>query len=173
MSHGLQLDAPPSEYLPAAQVAQPSFSDFWPAPVPCFPEGQSAQVSLEDAPAAPLYFPMRQSLQTAAPFVASNVPYLPCGQSVEQLRKGSADEDPSAHALHSVLEEMFANLPCTQSMQSASKLLAASLLLYLPLGQSKHCCLLVAARTSLYFPRGQGLHAPSRVDLMLAVPAAP
>ena len=139
VSHTVQLDAPPPEYLPAVHIVQPRSSDVWPAPLPCFPEGQSAQVSMEDAPAAPLYFPMRQSLQTAAPFVASNVPYLPCGQSVEQLRKGSADEDPRAHTLHSVLEERPANLPCTQSMQSASKLLAASLLLYLPLGQSKHC----------------------------------
>ena len=170
MSHGLQLDAPPSEYLPAAQVAQPTSSDFWPAPVPCFPEGQSAQVSLEDAPAAPLYFPMRQSLQTAAPFVASNVPYLPCGQSVEQLLKGSADDVPRAQVLHSVRDVTFANLPASQSMQSFSKLLAASLLLYLPAGQPKHCLSLVAARTSLYFPREQRLHAPLRV---LAEPVAP
>ena len=112
VSHTLQLGAPlPPEYLPAVHIVQPASSDSRPAPVPCFPEGQSAQVSLEDAPVAPLYFPMEQSLQTAAPFVASNVPYLPCGQSVEQLRKGFADEDPRAHALHSVLEETPANVP--------------------------------------------------------------
>ena len=139
VSHMEQLGAPPSEYVPAAHVAQPTSSDIWLTPLPCFPEGQSAQVSLEDAPIAPLYFPSRQSLQTAAPFVASNVPYLPFGQSVEQLRKGFSDDDPSAHALHMVLFALSANLPCTQSMQSSSKLLAASLLLYLPLGQSKHC----------------------------------
>ena len=139
VSHTVQLDAPPPEYLPAVHIVQPASSDFWPAPVPCFPEGQSAQVSLEDAPAAPLYFPLGQSLQTAAPFVASNVPYLPCGQSVEQSRKGETDEDPGSHALHSVLEELPANFPCSQLMQSASNLLAASLLLNLPLGHSKHC----------------------------------
>ena len=67
VSHAVQLDAPPPEYVPAAHVAQPTSSDIWPAPLPYFPEGQSAQVSLEDAPAAPLYFPMVQLLQTAAP----------------------------------------------------------------------------------------------------------
>ena len=67
VAHTVQFDAPPPEYLPAVHIVQPRSSDVWPAPLPCFPEGQSAQVLLEDAPAAPLYFPMAQSLQTATP----------------------------------------------------------------------------------------------------------
>ena len=74
LSHTEQLDVPPSEYLPASHVAQPTFSDVWPAPLPCFPEGHPAQVSLEDAPTAPLYFPMAQSLQTVMASSASKVP---------------------------------------------------------------------------------------------------
>ena len=82
-----------------------------------------------------------------------------------KMMKGVSDVFPSLHVVHSVDPVLLACCPAVQSIQSSVKLLAASLLLCLPRGQSKHCSTSVAPWFSLYFPRGQAVHDFARVDL--------
>jgi hypothetical protein len=84
---------------------------------------------------------------------------------VEQISKGVSDVFPRSHEMHLVDPVLLACCPAVQSIQSSVILLAASLLLCLPRGQSKHCSMSVDPWFSLYFPGGQAMHDFARVDL--------